>query len=169
MADHTYDSSPHKVCKPRKGGNERMAPNAATPSARVNTGNSSPFLSSLASLSLSLSWIPIITLISINHLHLSLPTLRWRTSDVSSANANAQVRSTTEAPISSGAVPPQGTGAIMSKESGVPESKSTVKPAPRLYHKKSRTGCQQCRARRVKVHPHFVLILSQSISSHRLY
>jgi hypothetical protein len=25
------------------------------------------------------------------------------------------------------------------------------KTAPRLHHKKSRTGCQQCRARRVKV------------------
>lgn len=29
--------------------------------------------------------------------------------------------------------------------------KEVRKTAPRLHHKKSRTGCQQCRARRVKV------------------
>ena len=30
------------------------------------------------------------------------------------------------------------------------------KTAPRLHHKKSRTGCQQCRARRVKVCSSFI-------------
>lgn len=74
---------------------------------------------------------------------------------MSSANTNAQIWPATEASNSSGAVPPQGTGTIMSKESGMPESQPALKPAPRLYHKKSRTGCQQCRARRVKVHPPF--------------
>jgi hypothetical protein len=34
----------------------------------------------------------------------------------------------------------------------VPGSENVPKKAaPRLHHKKSRTGCQQCRARRVKV------------------
>ena len=41
----------------------------------------------------------------------------------------------------------------------LPERKG-LKAAPRLHHKKSKTGCQQCRARRVKV--------ICSISSHML-
>ena len=32
-----------------------------------------------------------------------------------------------------------------------------IKVAPRLYHKKSRSGCQRCRARRVKVYSLFRL------------
>ena len=34
----------------------------------------------------------------------------------------------------------------------VPESEGPKRP-PKLHHKKSRTGCQRCRTRRVKVYP----------------
>jgi hypothetical protein len=54
---------------------------------------------------------------------------------------------------STGSMSPQNTQTEGTKFVGwVPGSENVPrKTAPRLHHKKSRTGCQQCRARRVKV------------------
>ena len=43
--------------------------------------------------------------------------------------------------------------------------KEVRKTAPRLHHKKSRTGCQQCRARRVKVRGSLSFLSSTSFVS----
>jgi hypothetical protein len=45
------------------------------------------------------------------------------------------------------------------EQPGGPNEKKGPKGVPRLSHKKSKTGCQRCRARRVKVPPPFLTLV----------
>lgn len=57
-----------------------------------------------------------------------------------------------------------GAGTATSSEAPVEHERKGKKGAPRLYHKKSRKGCQRCRARRVKVRFASFLLLPTILS-----